>query len=67
MNMPGKASIAKGATVGAAAYKLSAFAFGQAGHTLTFYGRTVSLPMFSAVAMGVRSVAADLSHATLFH
>ena len=67
MNMPGKASIAKGATVGAAAYALSSTVFGQGGRSFNVYGRTVSIPMFSALATGVGSVAADLSHATLFH
>ena len=67
MNMPGQASIAKGATVGAAAYALSSTVFNKGGQNFTVYGRTVSIPMFSAIASGIGSVAADISHTTLFH
>ena len=67
MNMPDKASIAKGANTGAAAYAFSSTVFQQSERTFDLYGRTTSIPMFSAMATGIGSVAADLSHATLFH
>ena len=67
MNMPGQASLAKGATVSVAAYALSSTVFGQSGRSLPIYGRTVTIPMFSAIAAGIGSMAADISHATLFH
>ena len=48
MQLPGQASIAKGATVGTAAYVLSNV-YGQGEGSFTVYGRTITVPMFAAL------------------
>ena len=65
MQLPGQASIAKGATVGTAAYVLSNV-YGQGSGRFTVYGRTVTVPMFAALAAGAGSIVSDVTHATLF-
>ena len=65
MKLPGQASIAKGATIGTAAYVLSNM-YGQGAGRFTVYGRTVTVPMFAALAAGAGSIVSDITHATLF-
>jgi hypothetical protein len=67
MQLPEQASIAKGTTVGTAAYVLRNV-YGQWGGRFmhTVYGKTATVPMFAALAAGAGSIVSDITHATLF-